>query len=380
MTTALEDFSALAGRRVLVIGRDPMVLELVMEELSQTGLVVSGTNRVAEAAREFHAGDFELIALGGGLDAATRAALRQAFAEQAPGTRLLDAFAPAAVRQIIDAFNGVEPARQVDLDAYFARIGYHGPREPTLDVLSALHVLHPAAITFEAIDVLLGRGIDIAPAAVDAKLIGARRGGYCFEQNGLFRRVLEALGFSVQTHWARVRWMKPAGSPPPARTHMVLKLTIDGTPYLADVGFGACVLPRPLRLDVSDPQPTRHDSYRIFPFAAATMLQTQRDGVWRSVYEITPETCLDIDYQVGNWWTSTHPSSHFRQRLIVSRTTPEARYGLLENRFTTRRPGQAPETRILDAAGIEAVLGGALALPVAADWRPLIERAAAAKL
>lgn len=379
MSTTSEDFSALAGRRLLVIGRDPMVLELVMKELAQTGLVVSGTNRVAEAAQEFHAGDFEMIALGGGLDAATRAALRQAFAGQNPQTRLLDAFAPAAVRQIIDAFKGVEPARQVDLDAYFARIGYDGPREPTLAVLRSLHALHPDAIVFEAIDVLLGRGVDISPGAVDAKLIGARRGGYCFEQNGLFRRVLETLGFAVQPHWARVRWMNPVGAPPPARTHMVLKVAIDGTPWLVDVGFGACVLPEPLRLDVTGAQPTRHESYRVFPFAAATMLQAQRDGVWHSVYEITPDICLDVDYQVANWWTSTGPVSGFRRNLIAARTTAEARYGLLDNRFTIRRPGEAPQTSFLDAAGIGEALAGTFGLAVEPDWRPMIERAAAAQ-
>ena len=73
----------------------------------------------------------------------------------------------------------------VDLDAYFRRIGYDGPREPTLDVLRAILALHPATIPFEAIDVLLDRGVDVSPAAVDDKLIARRRGGYCYEQNGL---------------------------------------------------------------------------------------------------------------------------------------------------------------------------------------------------
>ncbi len=64
-----------------------------------------------------------------------------------------------------------------DLSAYFARIGHDGPTDPSLETLRALHALHPAAIPFEAIDVLLGRGVDISPDAVDAKLIHARRGG-----------------------------------------------------------------------------------------------------------------------------------------------------------------------------------------------------------
>ena len=93
----------------------------------------------------------------------------------------------------------------VDLDAYFERIGYGGPWEPTLAVLRELHALHPIAIPFEAIDVLTGDGIDLSPAAVDAKLIHAGRGGYCFEQNSLFGRALRTLGFEVEGLIARSR-------------------------------------------------------------------------------------------------------------------------------------------------------------------------------
>ena len=100
-------------------------------------------------------------------------------------------------------------APAVDLAAYCARIGYDGPLTSTLGTLRALQALHPAAIPFEAIDVLTGRGIDISPQAVDAKLIAAGRGGYCYEQNGLFKRVLQAIGFEVEGLIARVNWNAP---------------------------------------------------------------------------------------------------------------------------------------------------------------------------
>src|SRR5687768_6422913 len=134
----------------------------------------------------------------------------------------------------------------IDLDAYFARIGYSGSTEPTLAVLRELHALHPAAIPFEAIDCLLDRGIDISPQAVDAKLIHGRRGGYCFEQNGLFARVLQALGFEVENLAARVRWNMPPEAPAQPRTHQVLRVPVDGRTYLVDVAFGGCVLTAPL--------------------------------------------------------------------------------------------------------------------------------------
>ena len=268
----------------------------------------------------------------------------------------------------------------IDLAAYGARIGYAGPLTPTLATLRALQALHAAAIPFEAIDVLLDRGVDLAPAAVDAKLIAARRGGYCFEQNGLFRRVLTAIGFEVESLVARVRWMLPPGAPPTARSHMVLRVTIDGQPWLVDVGFGSCVPTSPLRMDRSELQPTAHESYRFRPSGDALLLQAQLEDSWADVYEIAREPQLDIDYEVANWFTATHPNSHFRHRLIVARTMPEARYVLLENRLTIRTPDGRAERRFLDADAIDRALGETFGLTVEASWRPIIERASAAAI
>jgi N-hydroxyarylamine O-acetyltransferase len=165
------------------------------------------------------------------------------------------------VSKIDNAFSAVAPA--VDLDAYFARIGYDGPREPTLAVLRAITQKHPDAIPFENLDVLLGRGISLDPAAIDAKLITAGRGGYCYEQNGLLKRVLTAIGFDVTGLMARVLWMAPAGAPARPRSHMVLGVEIDGETWLADSGFGGCVLTAPLRLFSDDVQDSPNGQFRI---------------------------------------------------------------------------------------------------------------------
>src|SRR5689334_22686545 len=106
-----------------------------------------------------------------------------------------------------------------DLDSYLARIGYDGPRAPTLPVLRALTAAHTQAIPFENLDVLLGRRIDLAIDAVFDKLVRRRRGGYCFEQNGLLLQVLQALGFEARPVSARVRIDRPRTDTPP-RTHM----------------------------------------------------------------------------------------------------------------------------------------------------------------
>lgn len=266
----------------------------------------------------------------------------------------------------------------VNLDAYFERIGYQGPREPTIDVLTALHALHPAAIPFEAIDCLLGRPVDLDPEAIDAKLIAAKRGGYCFEHNGLFFRVLSALGFKATAHAARVRWGVPAGSPPRPRTHRVNLVDFDGEIWVADVGFGGCVLTAPLRLIPRLEQQTRHDLYRILSIDGGISLEVKRDGEWLPAWDLPLEPCVDADFDMANWWTSAHPNSHFRQTLIASRAAPDARHALLDNRYTVRPVGGETTRTILDADGIERVLREVLGLPVEPGWRAFIEHAAAA--
>ncbi len=264
----------------------------------------------------------------------------------------------------------------VDLPRYCARIGYDGPLEPTLAVLRALHVRHPAAICFEAIDALLGRGVDLAPAAIDAKLIGAGRGGYCYEQNGLFLRVLRQIGFSAEGLLARVNWMAPPGAPLRPLTHMALKVTIDGTPWLADVGFGGCVPTAPLQLDTDAPQQSPHELFRLRMVDRDHQLEVLLGDQWQTMYRTDGRPQHAIDYELPNWYTATHPSSQFRHRLIVSRVTPEARLALAGARLTVRTPDGASERMMLDAAGIERALRDRFGLPVTPDWAAMIAHAA----
>lgn len=267
-------------------------------------------------------------------------------------------------------------APAVDLDSYRRRIGHAGPLAPTLETLRALQALHPAAIPFEAIDVLTGRGIDISPEAVDAKLIAAGRGGYCYEQNGLFKRVLQSIGFEVEGLIARVNWNAPADAPPRPPSHMALRVTLDGVPWLADVGFGSCVPTAPLRLDSREAQPTAHETFRLVPVGGELQLEAEIAGRWAPVYRLLPSPQLDADYELANWYTATHPESHFRHRLIVTRTTPQARYVLAGAKLTVRSANGETERRFLDADEMEHALAERFLLPVEPDWRPVIERAA----
>ncbi|MBI3204279.1 MAG: arylamine N-acetyltransferase [Myxococcales bacterium] len=233
-----------------------------------------------------------------------------------------------------------------DLAAYLARIGYAGPTPPTVDTLHALSHAHVSTIPFENADVLLDRGIDLDPAAVEAKLVGAGRGGYCFEHNSLLLQVLTALGFAARPISARVR-VGRAREFTPARTHVFVRVDLDDGPWLCDVGVGAWSLTSAIRLQLDEPQPTPHEPRRIIAegawdgFArrspdARLFHQVRLGDEWADVNEFTLEVMPEIDRVVGNWYTSTHPRSHFRDRLIVARATTTGRLTLVDRTLTRR--------------------------------------------
>lgn len=236
----------------------------------------------------------------------------------------------------------------IDLDGYFARIGYAGTPRADLATLKALTQLHPAAIAFEAVDVLLGRSVELSPGALQAKLIDGGRGGYCFEHNGLLKRVLDALGFNVEGLLGRVLWMRPQDAPLMPLTHMALRVTIDGERWLADVGFGSCTPGAPLRFDASGAeQPTAHETFRLVRRDAWSVLQAQLPDGWHPLYMLSPEPALDIDYVAANWYTSAHPDSTFRRELRVALTAPERRTTLMNNRLTVRHAAGGVERCVL---------------------------------
>jgi N-hydroxyarylamine O-acetyltransferase len=240
----------------------------------------------------------------------------------------------------------------VDLSAYFARIGYRGPRRASFDVLDALQAAHMATIPFENIDVRLGRPISLDLSALEAKLVLGRRGGYCFEQNTLFAAVLGALGFSVATLEARVR--PPEATAVLPRTHMALRVALDGRDWLVDVGFGADGPTGPVPLHGAGTRTTA-GTYRVAQEKTLTVLQRRRQGLWADLYAFNPEPALPVDYEVANWYTSTHPRSRFVTTLTVQISRPEARHVLRALRYTVTQ-GDESETREMGAEELPALL------------------------
>jgi N-hydroxyarylamine O-acetyltransferase len=240
--------------------------------------------------------------------------------------------------------------------AYFARIGYRGPRTPSLTTLRAIVARHTAAIPFENIDVLRRRRIRLDASALREKLVGRRRGGYCFEHNLLLMDVLRGLGFRVAGHAARVRWGRPQDFVAP-RTHMLLGVDLAEGAFLADVGFGGLTPTGPLALGERGPQATPHENFRIVPANGEFDLEAEIDGLWQSLYRFSPQPQMQVDYEVANWFTSTHPEALFVRHLVMTRPVEEGRCTLFDDRLTfRRRDGRSERRRLAGADEIGAVL------------------------
>lgn len=238
------------------------------------------------------------------------------------------------------------PAPDIDLDAYFARIQYEGPREPSADGLRALHERHVFTFPFENLDVLLERRINLDIPSLENKLVRLARGGYCYEHNTLFGNVLQQLGYSVTPLLARVRWQVPPDIPTP-KTHMILRVEVDGRSWLADVGFGGICLIQPLAFGSSDAQHQDYEPRRLLQDGHRCLHQVLIDGEWRDVYRFLVEEAFPVDFDVANWFTSGHPDSRFRQALVVTRVDPQQRQLLFNRTFTIRPHGGQADSRTL---------------------------------
>jgi len=240
-------------------------------------------------------------------------------------------------------------SHSLDLEGYLQRIGFVG--EPRADVASlrALAIAHIAAIPFENLDPLLGTPVSLELAAIENKLVKQQRGGYCFEQNGLFLAALQAIGFEASGLIARVLWNQPEDAQS-AQTHMLLRVEVEGESWLADVGFGSMALGGALRLVVDEAQPTSLEPFRLITDGSQWRSQALVRDEWRTLYRFRLQPAEAIDYVVGNHFTSTYPASHFRHGLIVARTLADRRLGLRNREFVVHSLGQESERRTLHSS------------------------------
>jgi N-hydroxyarylamine O-acetyltransferase len=266
-----------------------------------------------------------------------------------------------------------------DLDEYLGRIGYDGPRATTLDTLAAIHLHHTRTIPFENLNPLLGWPVRLDAASLHQKLVRDGRGGYCYEQNLLFGHALTALGFQWRGLAARVRWNVPDDAPRP-RSHILLYVDVGGTAYLADAGFGGVTLTAPLRFVPDIAQPTPHEPFRLARDGDGFVLQVQIGHDWRALYAFGTETYLLPDYEMANWFVSTHPRSIFVSTLMVARAAADCRHTLLNQVLSVHHAGGGTDRRTLrSSTEIRAALEGpfGISLPDTPDLDKALARIAA---
>ncbi|MFE2686932.1 arylamine N-acetyltransferase family protein [Streptomyces mirabilis] len=217
-------------------------------------------------------------------------------------------------------------------DAYLRRIGAHHPAWPTSGVLRDLHLRHLKAVPFENLSIHLGEEIVLEEKRLLDKVVGGRRGGFCYELNGAFGALLGALGFDVTLLAGRVYGEEGRLGIP--YDHLALRVrTVDGGDWLADVGFGAHSH-YPLAFGARTEQVDPGGTFRVLeagPDAAgvrgvggrreAEDLDVIRDGGPQYRLEVRPRVLGD--FASGAWWNSTSPKSHFTRSLVCSRVTED---------------------------------------------------------
>lgn len=258
---------------------------------------------------------------------------------------------------------------KVNLNAYFERIGFAGSIAPSLATLEMLHMLHPAAIPFENLTPLMGGAVPLDQPSLERKLLAEKRGGYCFEHNLLFKRMLEDLDYSVRPLLARVVWNTPggAGNPP---SHLLLLVEVNGQNYIADVGFGGLTLTRPLRLRAGVEQSTPHESFRLTGGDPDWTLEVRIGEEWLAVYVFNVDEAPQAEIAAINQRLATSPDSPFTTQLRVA-LAPGGRRLKLHNTHFTIQPvdGEKEQRDIAGMEGLRSVLTEQFGITLPGDER-----------
>lgn len=251
-------------------------------------------------------------------------------------------------------------AENFALEDYFERIGYRGAARADLATLTELMRCQLFTVPFENLDVQAGRIVSLVPEEIVGKIVGRRRGGYCYEVNGLFCMALEALGIPYQFVAARPMFY-PVRRP---KTHMAIVVTLAGAQWLCDLGFGSYGIRAPMRLDRLDVEVRQDDDLFMLsrPDGREYLLQARVNGEWvkQFAFDLSPQEW--IDFMPANYLNSTHPEAIFVQKLLVVRHAPDGRAILLGDTLKTVKAGEV-RVESLAAEDLDAVLVDIFGLP-----------------
>ncbi|OLF55261.1 arylamine N-acetyltransferase family protein [Pseudomonas chlororaphis] len=247
---------------------------------------------------------------------------------------------------------------------YLQRLGYSSAPSPSLATLHELQLRHTSTFAFESLSTLLRVPVPIDLASVERKVLQDGRGGYCYELNQMYLVLLQHLGYEARGITGRVVMGGPEDAWP-ARTHRLVLLTLDGKRYISDVGFGGMVPTGPLLLDTEDEQATPHEPYRITEREGSYTLRAKVAGEWRAMYVFDLQRQEAADYEMGNWFVSTHKDSLFLGQLKVALMGEGLRRTLNNGSYAVHRLGQDSERRqITDPDELLALLRDEFAIRV----------------
>jgi N-hydroxyarylamine O-acetyltransferase len=242
--------------------------------------------------------------------------------------------------------------REGRVAAYLDRIGYDGPLDATPDTLGRLHHAHLLAVPFENLDIHLGRPIVLDLDAIFDKVVRRRRGGFCYELNGLFAWLLAELGFDVTMVSARVA--NDRGELGPEFDHMALLVRLDRT-WLADVGFGTSSR-EPLPLDGEEEVVSDGVAYSVVRDGDGWMMVGRDASGRKPEYRFADMARRFDEYGPMCHFHQTSPESHFTRKRVCSLATPDGRVTLSDTRLIVTRGGERTERQLADDAEYAATL------------------------
>jgi N-hydroxyarylamine O-acetyltransferase len=232
-----------------------------------------------------------------------------------------------------------------DLGAYCRRIGIESPTASDRESLIAMSEAHATTIPYENLEIQLGREMSLEEVDLERLLVAGKRGGYCFQMNLLFARALESVGFDVSLSQGRVWLTSPDVVPPPA--HLILRVELDGEPWLVDVGFGGGGMRRPIPMCAGEESLQGGRRYRLRDAAGfGLMFERFEGGSWIPQFSFDQRPCERVDFVHSNYFLSHSPESFFVQHRICAIATEAGEKTLFDTNLRIREGDDIEDTTL----------------------------------
>ena len=244
----------------------------------------------------------------------------------------------------------MEKSISIHCENYLQRLGFNSQPSPTLENLCLLQERHTAAFPFQTLSTVMHLPVSLDWRDMEHKIVETCQGGYCYELNILFYGLLTQIGYKANILTAHV--IHNAGfTRRTSRTHIIVQVDINGEDYICDVGHGGYTPTVPLRLASREEQPTTHGTYAFVYKDDSYYLRSLIADEWQTLYGFDLQSPHWTDLEVGSWYVSSHPQSHFRSTLMVAKTEDGGkRHSLLNDRYSLHILGQKTITRHLKNA------------------------------